>query len=177
MNISYGDFIGLLGAFIWALHGLLLRTQVHKASPILLNAFRCAVATVFFWVMLPFGPSLDIYAELPGTQWLMLAGSVLLVIGVGDTLHMIAIREIGVSRSMGLSGIHPLTTLFFERVLLGTPFSETFIGGCIMVVAGIALLSGRAQLVKREDAVSGRAAVTGQCCFAAAGSSGPHGCA
>ncbi len=156
MHISYGDFMGLLGAFIWALHSLLLRAHVHKASPLLLNAFRCAIAAIFFWILLPFGAPLVSYNAVTGWQWIMLAGSVILVIGVGDTLHMISIREIGVSRSMALSGIHPLTTLLFERILLGTPFNETFIAGCFLVVVGIALLSGRSQQIKREDARSGR---------------------
>ena len=145
LNISYGEFLGLLGAFIWALHSLLLRTQVHKAAPILLNSFRCAIASIFFWIMLPFGASLDAYSSVTALEWLLLTGSVLLIIGIGDTLHMISIREIGVSRSMGLTGIHPLTTMLFERILLGTPFSEGFIVGCLLVVVGIALLSSRGQ--------------------------------
>ena len=145
LNISYGEFVGLLSAFIWALHSLLLRTQVHKASPILLNAFRCFVASVFFWCLLPFGEPLSAYGAVTAVEWLLLVGAVVLVIGIGDTLHMIAIREIGVSRSMAVSGVHPITTLVFERLLLGTPFSEGFVAGCGLVVLGIALLSGRGQ--------------------------------
>jgi drug/metabolite transporter (DMT)-like permease len=156
LNITYGEFIGLLGAFIWALHSLLLRTQVHKASPLLLNAFRCAVASIFFWILLPFGAPKSAYTSVTGLEWLMLAGSVLLIIGVGDTLHMISMREIGISRSMGLTGIHPLTTLFFERIILGTPFNETFIAGCVLVVVGITLLSSRVEQTAKEDTDSGR---------------------
>ncbi len=50
---------------------------------------------------------------------------------------------------MGLTGIPPLTTLLFERILLGTPFSEGFIVGCVLVVVGIALLSSRGQAAER----------------------------
>ncbi len=153
MNISvtYGELIGLSCAFIWALHSLLLRTQVHKASPALLNSFRCAVASVFFWILLLFGPPLATYGEVTAWEWFLLAGSVLIVIGVGDTLHMVAIREIGVSRTMALSGIHPLTTLLFEWLLLDTPFSNTFVLGCSLVVAGVVCLSSQGQVGGRDE--------------------------
>ena len=153
IGLSYGEWVGLGSAFIWALHSLLLRTQVHKAAPTLLNAYRCGVASLFFWLLLPFGPPLSAYGEVTAWEWFMLAGSVLLAIGVGDTLHMIALRELGVARAMGLSGIHPLTTLLFERLLLGTVFSEFFVLGCGLVAAGVFFLSQRGRAGETQGRV------------------------
>ena len=142
-SISYGEGVGLACAFIWAVHNLLLRTQVHKAPVALLNAIRCGAASVFFWILLPFGPPLESFGQVTALEWVLLAGSVVTAIGIGDTLQMVSIREIGVSRNMALSGLHPLSTLFFEWLLLGSPFGWTFVVGCCLAVLGIVCLADR----------------------------------
>ncbi len=144
-SISFGEVIGLVCAFIWALNGLVMRTQVHKVPPALLNSIRCGAAAVFVWMLLPFGAPLSAYLEVSLQQWALLVGSVLIAIGIGDTLYLAAIKEIGVSRTLALVGIHPLTTLFFEWLFLEHIFDWRFVLGCCLVVAGVIGLSTRSQ--------------------------------
>ena len=150
-SISFGEFIGLACAFIWALNGLIVRTQLRRVPPALLNAVRCGAGAVFVWVLLPFGPPLSTYLAVPPHEWALLIGSVLIAIGIGDTLYLTAIREIGVSRTLALSGIHPLTTLFFEWLLLDHPFTWMFVLGCLLVVGGVILLSTGSSGIARAD--------------------------
>ena len=64
---------------------------------------------------------------------------------IGDTLYLVALREIGVSRAMPLSGTFPLSTLLFERLLLGTPLLPSLLAGSLLVGVGVVLLAwGRA---------------------------------
>ena len=52
-------------------------------------------------------------------------------------MYLAAIREIGVSRAMALSGTFPLSTFFFEWALLQNPFSRRFFLGICLVAAGV----------------------------------------
>jgi drug/metabolite transporter (DMT)-like permease len=108
-----------------------------------MNAIRCGAATLMFWVLLGLFGSVGSYAPLTLNEWLLLTGSVVIGISVGDTLYLWSIREIGPSRTMALVGVVPLPTLVFEYFLLGQPFPAQFVAGCFLVVAGVACLAQR----------------------------------
>lgn len=145
MDFSFplGQFFGLFCGFIWALNVLIMRPQIAAVPPALLNSIRCGAAAVLTWMMLPFGPPLTTLLEVPLDEWGLLLGSVLVTIGIGDTLYLTAIKYIGVPRALALSGIFPLPTIFFEWLLLGRPFSWGFILGCVFVVSGVICLAAR----------------------------------
>ena len=111
MDAFGGEAIGLFCGFIWALNGIITRTQSHKVSPMLMNAIRCGSAGLCFWIALALTSSTAVYGLLSGREWGLLIGSVLIGVTIGDTLYLWSIREIGISRTMALVGVVPLTTL------------------------------------------------------------------
>jgi len=157
--IGYGEAIGLACAFIWALNGLIMRHYVAAFPPALLNALRCGAAGLLAWLLMPFQPPLATFLQVTSFEWVLLVTSVLLAVGVGDTLYMVALREIGVARALAISGTFPLPTLFFEWLLLDKGFAQTFVIGCVLVVAGVALLSSREQTGRPRDVSSPAQAV------------------
>ncbi len=141
LDVSYGEFLGLICACIFAVNGLIMRTQLPKVPIALMNAVRCGSASVFCWMLLPFfGPPLSDLAEVSLQGWAFLFGSVMIPVGIGDTLYLAAIKEFGLSRTLALVGTHPLATLFFEWILLREPISPNFVLGCCLVVAGVVFL-------------------------------------
>lgn len=110
-----------------------------------MNVIRCGVASVFFWALLPLDRPLSSYGQVLPHEWGYLSLSAVLGVVIGDTLYLGAIKQIGVSRAMALAGIHPLTTLFFEWLLLRSPVSWIFFVGSSLVVMGVMCLSYRAQ--------------------------------
>lgn len=145
ISISYGEAMCLLCALIWAFNGLVLRTQSFKVPPALMNAVRCGIAALFFWTLLPFGAPLSDYGQVLPHEWALLLGAVLVGVVTGDTLYLVAIREMGVSRTMALVGTFPLTTLLFEWLLLQRPVNRAFVMGCCLVVSGVICLSSRSR--------------------------------
>ena len=143
--LGYGETVGLACAFVWAASGLIIRRYVAVYPPAFLNAVRCGGAGVVAWALMPFQPPMATFLQVTTLEWVFLAGSVMLAIGVGDTPYMVSLRELGVARAMAISGTFPLPTLFFEWLLLDHPFSRTFVLGCGLVVAGVVLLSTRAE--------------------------------
>ena len=149
-SISFGEVLGLLCAFAWALNSLIVRTQSQAIPPVMMNGIRCLVATAFFWVLLPFGPPLSSYDQVTGQEWALLLGGLVIGMAIGETLYLAALKEIGVSRTMALTGTVPLATLFFEWALLQHPFSRRFFLGICLVGLGVVCLSDRGRPASGE---------------------------
>jgi drug/metabolite transporter, DME family len=142
LNISPAEWSSLACALIWAANGLLLRTQSEHVTPAAMNAIRCAVAGLAFWLVLPFDSTpLAGLLEVTLTEWGLLFAALSLGVALGDTLYLIAIKEIGVSRTMALTGTFPLTTLFWQTVLLDAPFNPSLLLGILLVGGGLFFLS------------------------------------
>ena len=148
---SAAELAALGCAFIWALNGLILRTQSHLVSPAAMNCIRCGVAGLMLWMAVPFvSPPIADMALVPWQDWALLFIGCALGIALGDTLYLGGIKEIGISRTMALTGTFPLTTLLWESALLGEPMTQALVLGSVLVIAGVALLSGLG--AKEEDA-------------------------
>ena len=149
--VSAAELAALGCAFVWALNGLILRTQSHLVSPAAMNCIRCGVAGLMLWMAVPFvSPPIADMALVPWQDWALLFIGCALGIALGDTLYLGGIKEIGISRTMALTGTFPLTTLLWESALLGEPMTQALVLGSVLVVAGVALLSGLG--AKEEDA-------------------------
>jgi len=111
-----------------------------------MNAVRCAVAGAAFWLALPFDsvPLVGLL-EVTVAEWIMMLAALSLGVALGDTLYLIAMKEIGVSRTLALTGTFPLTTLFWQTLLLDAPFSPTLLLGSALVVGGLFFLSRSGQ--------------------------------
>lgn len=144
MIVSTAEIFALACAVIWAVNALILRTLAHEVAPATINAVRCGAAGVAFLLWLPFDAPLASLALVPWSEWGLLLLSLSCGLVIGDTLYLVALREIGVARAMPLSGTFPLSTLLFERVVLGTPLHPSLLAGSLLVGLGVVLLaSGR----------------------------------
>jgi len=141
-TVSPAELAALACAVLWAINGLLLRSQADRVPPGAMNFVRCAVAATLFLLLIPLDPHLHGLLHVPAVELALLAASVVVGIGVGDTLYMIALREIGIARTIALSGVFPLTTMVWEAVLLGHPPSGSLVLGGGLVAVGVVLLSG-----------------------------------
>lgn len=149
--LSYGELVALLSAAIWAVTSLILKTLTERYPAALITAIRCGVAAVFFWCWLPFDAPLSNFATVPTNEWVLLIGSVVLGIVIGDQLYLHALKEMGVSRTMALVGTFPITTLFWEQLLLDLPTSQTFVIGCLLAASGVIVLSYQSHRDKEKQ--------------------------
>ncbi|MDA0336279.1 MAG: DMT family transporter [bacterium] len=147
MTVSTAELLALGCAVIWAVNALILRTLTDEVAPATINAVRCGAAGLAFLLWLPFSAPLSSLAAVPWTEWGLLLLSLSCGLVIGDTLYLVALHEIGVARAMPLSGTFPLSTLLFERLLLGTPLHPGLLAGCLLVGVGVVLMAwGRAQI-------------------------------
>jgi len=142
LTFSPPELAALACAFLWALNGLILRTQSERVSPATMNAIRCGCAGVVMWLALPFDAvPLSSLLDVPLYEWGLLVISFSFGVALADTLYLAAIKEIGISRTMALTGTFPLTALLWQIILLDSPFDRSLILGSVLVVIGVAFLA------------------------------------
>ncbi len=149
--MGLGELLGLIAAVIWATSNTLLRMQTVRLGAVAVNFWRCVVTIPFFIILF-------LIVRDPGTLHDLAPLTILyIVLGVcigmvtGDTLQYHAIKLIGVSRSMPISGCFPLFTVFFAWLLNGEPIRVQVLGGAVVVMLGVLLIS----LPKRTPARMG----------------------
>jgi len=144
ITISSSELFALGCAFTWALNGLILRSQLLKVSPPLINMVRCGMAGVFYWLLLPFDSApLAALSQVTLQEWGLLLANLVIGLVIADILYLTSIREIGLSRTLALTGTFPLTTLIWEYLLLQQPLSPDLLLGSCLVVVGVILLAGQ----------------------------------
>ena len=112
------ELYALSCALLWAVSSFIVRTQAAVVTPAVMNAIRCTAAGVVFWLLVPFHASFADFSAITPQLWALLLGSIVVNIVLGDTLSLMAIRAIGLSRSMPLAGTFPVTTIICEYFLL-----------------------------------------------------------
>jgi DME family drug/metabolite transporter len=149
-----GELAALGAAVSWAIAPLLYRKALSNTKPLSANIVRCATnAGVLVAVFLLLGQA-GVLATLPLWVIVVVIVSGLVGLGIGDTLYMVALKTIGVSRAVPLATSYPLFSLVWAVFLLGQPLSALALVGAAVILLGIWLLSmeknGAASGVKRK---------------------------
>lgn len=161
MSVVLGEFAALGAAFCWAVAPLLYRQALFKTNPLSANIVRCASnATVMLLALAALG-KWGVLSNLPATVVALVVLSGVVGLGVGDTLYMVGLKSVGVSRAVPLAATYPLFSLIWATFLLGEPVTPLAVAGAVIIVVGIWLLSkerGDEGEVKGKVALMGIAA-------------------
>jgi uncharacterized membrane protein len=136
-----GELLALLSALLWSMASVLLTVGAKRLHVLPLNMIRCGVSTAFFWALLPFYGGWEALAAIPAGAWVWLFLSVLALLVVGDTLYFRSMDLAGVSWALPVASINPLWAVLLASLFLGEPLTWTLLGGTLLVVAGVTLLS------------------------------------
>jgi len=136
-----GELVALVSALLWAVASVLLTVGARRLHVLPLNLVRCVVSSVFFLALLPFFGGFEALAAIAPASWLWLVVSVAMLLVVGDTLYFLSMELAGVSWAMPVASINPLWAVLLASVFLDEPLSWSLLGGALLVVAGIVLVS------------------------------------
>ncbi len=135
-----GELSALASALCWALSSVWLTAHTRRLDAITVNTVRCLVASAFFAVLLPFAGGLAALTRLSWANVAGLLGSVVLIIGVGDTLFFASMERIGASRALPVASANPLITLVLALVFLGEWLSPLDLAGAALTLGGVYLI-------------------------------------
>ncbi len=137
-TIGLGEIAGVLAAATWAATALLIRAQGPRLTSMAINALRTGVAAMLLvgtWPLVG-GPK-PVPLEAVG----YLIASLLLGLGLGDSLYFESIRRIGVSRAMPISMGYPVLTTLFAVLLLHEPLNVPAALGIGLALFGVYLVA------------------------------------
>jgi drug/metabolite transporter (DMT)-like permease len=154
-----GELAALGAALSWAIAPILYRQALLNTKPISANIVRCATnAGVLVAVLLLLGKVGALTALPIGTVVLVVVSGVV-GLGVGDTLYMIGLKYVGVSRAVPLAATYPLFSVVWAAFLLGQPLSLADVLGAAVIIFGIWLLSRKKS--DESTGIKGRLAFIG----------------
>ncbi len=138
-----GELSALSAALCWAISTTLFKKEADKLGGLSLNALACIFASLFFPILSLSLGKFDLVVHISGLSLIYLLSSVLLGIGIGDTLFYNSLPLIGVSRALTISNIHPLFAAVLALILLHERPTWSIVGGIVLTVIGIGLVSSR----------------------------------
>ncbi len=141
MHIGLGEILGLSAALIWATSNTLTRTQAMRLGAVAVNFWRCLICMPFFLLLFFIVRDFATLGALAPRTVVYIILGVCIGMVTGDSLQYQSIKLIGVSRAMPISGCFPLFTVFFAWLLNGEPIRVQVIGGAVVVIMGVMLIS------------------------------------
>lgn len=145
-------------AILWALSALLFEYASKKVSSARLNFYKGAIAIVLLAVT-----SLILGEGIPETnrvEILVLAGSGVIGIALGDTMYFQAVNRIGGRRALTMFTLAPPITALIALLFLGEQLALITWMGILVTVGGVMWVvtegSGREKIViNKEDMLPG----------------------
>lgn len=135
-----GALAALASAFTWAIITLLVRTVSPPFSSVVVNAIRSLLGgALLLGAVAATGGTARLFAVSPQAL-AFLAVSIVVAIGVGDTVFFESTQRLGVGPAMTISTSYPLIATMLAAVLLAEPVSVRTIAGSLLTIVGLSLI-------------------------------------
>ena len=138
-DAAVGALCATGSALTWALINLLVRSLSPAFNSVALNALRSTVGSVLIVAWIAAMDGLGGLTNMSGRAVWLLAISVVLAVGVGDTIFFESVKWLGLVRAMTMSMAYPLFAVLLAALLLGeAPTLQVSVGG-LLTLAGLIL--------------------------------------
>ena len=138
--MAWGIFVAFAHAVCWSATSILLRHLSQRLDPFVLNGLRALLgaAVIVVWFLAAGAPGADGFTP---TRILLIAAAIVVGGLVGDTCSVVALRLVGVARTVPVICSYPIFTMLFAFLLLGEGPPLLAIFGALLVVSAGVLLS------------------------------------
>ena len=119
-----GELAALAAAFCWAISPVLYKMALSNAKPIPANVSRSISTTLFLFVYLGASGKLCHLATLRMDSLILAILSGVIGLCLGDTMFMLSLELIGVSKTVPIVSAYPMFTTFFAVLFFNEPFTS-----------------------------------------------------
>lgn len=135
-----GALCALGSALSWALIGLAVRTLAPYFSSVTINVTRSVVsaAILLAWVLATAGTGA--VTGMPTRLLALLALSIVVASGIGDTAFFESTKSLGLARAMTVSTTYPLMSAGLAAALLGEAITRPVLLGSLVTLIGLAVI-------------------------------------
>jgi drug/metabolite transporter (DMT)-like permease len=143
-GVVLGELAAIASAAIWAFSSLAMAGLARRMPAITVSALRLTFGVLFYvGALIVTGHVSDLF-HLGFAHVAALGVTAVLAMGLGDTLFIVGMQAIGVSRASPISVTsYPMLTLLLAWAILGEQVSVNTIIGGALVVGGIVLIVAR----------------------------------
>ena len=144
MNVIDGPSLGAVSALgsalAWAVITIMVRALTPAFNSVTLNAIRTTVAGVLLvaWVLATGG--IAELTSVSGSDFLLLAFSIVLASSLGDTVFFESTQRVGVAPALTISMTYPLMATLFAAGFLGEPVTVRMLVGSVLTLGGLAMI-------------------------------------
>jgi DME family drug/metabolite transporter len=136
-----GELSALGAAISWTVSAVLYKKALMQAKPVSANIVRLTcTAAVLLALVVALGKA-EVMMNLPQNVIVLACVSGVIGLGVGDTLYMMSLKDVGVARAVPITCTYPLFNLLWAVFLAGEAVTLPVVLGAIIIVLGIWLLS------------------------------------
>lgn len=133
-----GELLALLSALAWATVGVVMGFLVRGLDPFAITAARLLLGTLFQTPVLLAVAVAGGLGPLPLGGLALLAASGVVSLGIGDSLYVVSLPYIGVSRAHPISiTLFPLFTFIVAATVLGETITRLTLAGSCLIIAGV----------------------------------------
>ncbi|MEM9219733.1 MAG: DMT family transporter [Cyanobacteria bacterium P01_F01_bin.150] len=130
-----GELAALGGALLWAIASTIYTKAGQTVVPLVLNLVKGIVAIAF--MLLTLGIQQSPLPILNAREWLLLMGSGIVGIGIGDTVFFMALNSLGARRTILLEALAPPLAALLAIAFLGEVLGWTSYIGILLTVLGV----------------------------------------
>ena len=137
---AWGIFVAFAHAVSWGVTSIMLRHLSLRLDVFVLNGLRALLGAVVIvaWFLAAGAPGA---ATVTPTRTLLIFAAIVVGGLVGDTCSVVALRLVGVARTVPVTCSFPIFTMLFAFLLWGDAPPPAAVLGALLVVGGGALLS------------------------------------
>jgi DME family drug/metabolite transporter len=136
-----GELAALGAAVSWTASAVLYKKALMQAKPVSANIIRLTCTAVVLLALLVVLGKTEVIMSLPQNVIVLAIVSGVIGLGVGDTLYMMSLRDVGVARAVPITCTYPLFNLLWAVLLAGEAVTFPVVLGAVIIVLGIWLLS------------------------------------
>lgn len=130
------EWLAMVAALLWAIAGLLSVRPAEHLGAFAFSRWRMACVTLMLGSAALFNNG---FSSLNGHQWLLMAGSGLIGIFIGDTALYGALNRLGPRRAGLLFASHALFSALFGAWLFAEYLTGQRLLGAILVMSGVSI--------------------------------------
>ena len=134
-----GVLFALASAVCWAVSSSVYRKGLETTDPWSGNLIRTGIASVGFLAVMILKGTVPSSITVPLLFWLFF--SAFFAFFLGDLFFLMALKRVGVSRTVPISSTYPLFVTVFAFIVYGNPVSILVVLGTLLIVGAIKLIS------------------------------------
>jgi DME family drug/metabolite transporter len=136
-----GELTALGAAICWTVSAILYKEALVKTKPISANIVRLGTTSIVLLMFLTAIGKLGVLTSLPAYAVVLACVSGIIGLGFGDTLYLVSLKLVGVSKAVPITCTYPLFNLLWAVLLVGERLTPTVVLGTATIVLGVWLLS------------------------------------